>query len=129
MILVFLDLISISNDANTGGHLAHLAGAFFGYIYVSQMRAQGRDWSIPVNRTLDQISAFFKNLFRPSTKPKVVYRNKDKMKNASATRKREEPVSASHQEKLDEILDKIKQRGYESLDADEKEFLFNASKK
>lgn len=129
LILVFLDLISLSNYSNTGGHLAHLAGAFFGYLYVSQMRVQGKDWSIPVNRILDQINDFFKNLFSPSPKPKVVFRNKSKMKEASGSRKRDESLSASHQEKLDAILDKIKQKGYESLDAEEKEFLFNASKK
>jgi hypothetical protein len=35
----------------------------------------------------------------------------------------------SHQEQLDAILDKIKQHGYENLSTEEKEFLFNASKK
>ena len=35
----------------------------------------------------------------------------------------------SHQEQLDAILDKIKESGYESLNREEKEFLFNASKK
>ena len=35
----------------------------------------------------------------------------------------------SFQEKLDAILDKIKQQGYENLTAEEKEFLYEASKK
>ena len=34
---------------------------------------------------------------------------------------------ASHQEQLDAILDKIKDRGYNSLSKDEKDFLFRAS--
>ena len=35
--------------------------------------------------------------------------------------------AASHQEQLDAILDKIKDRGYNSLSKDEKDFLFRAS--
>ncbi|MEZ4951582.1 MAG: rhomboid family intramembrane serine protease [Saprospiraceae bacterium] len=129
-VLVLLDLIAVTGTDNTGGHIAHLGGAFFGYLYVSQMRSRGIDWSIPVNRTLDSIADFFKNIFQPSRKPKVVYRNKSKMKTASGNQRTDkEPVSSSHQEKLDQILDKIKQKGYESLSAEEKEFLFNASKK
>ena len=36
---------------------------------------------------------------------------------------------SDHQEQLDAILEKIKEAGYESLTAEEKEFLFQASKK
>jgi hypothetical protein len=36
---------------------------------------------------------------------------------------------ASDQEKLDRILDKIKASGYESLTQEEKDFLYEASKK
>jgi hypothetical protein len=35
----------------------------------------------------------------------------------------------SYQQRLDKILDKIKDSGYESLSVEEKEFLYNASKK
>ena len=35
----------------------------------------------------------------------------------------------SHEERVDAILEKIKQSGYENLTEEEKKFLFNASKK
>jgi hypothetical protein len=34
-----------------------------------------------------------------------------------------------HQERLDSILEKIKEQGYENLSPEDKEFLFRASKK
>ena len=41
----------------------------------------------------------------------------------------EGPHVPNHQERIDAILDKIKQKGYDSLTKEEQEFLFNASKK
>jgi len=134
-VLVFLDLIVIPDGGNTGGHIAHLGGAFFGWFFVFQLR-NGSDWSRPVNTIIDSISNFFKGLFsgeRPRRKPKVAYRNPDRPKSRPKRSSKGEAASDSnskaHQEKLDDILDKIKESGYESLTAEEKEFLFNASKK
>lgn len=134
-VLVFLDLILIPDGGNTGGHIAHLGGAFFGWFFVFQLR-NGNDWSRPVNNIIDSISNFFNGLFtgqRTRRKPKVAYRNPDRPKSRTKRSSKGEAASDSnskaHQEKLDAILDKIKESGYESLTAEEKEFLFNASKK
>lgn len=135
-VLVFLDLIGIANDINTGGHFAHLGGALFGFIFVKQLR-DGNDWSVPVNSLLDTVSNFFKNFTRTAQKPKkgprMVYKNPVKTKKTHSGSKKGNAVSdqedLSHQEQLDAILDKISQFGYESLSEEEKEFLFNASKK
>ncbi len=126
-VLVFLDLIGIANMSNTGGHFAHLGGAAFGWLYVSQLRS-GYDWSEPVNRALRTLSNYFSSLFKSSKGPKVVYKNpvNRKAKGNSSTDK-ERP--SHYQERLDSILEKIKLNGYESLSEEEKEFLFNASKK
>ncbi|PHN05482.1 rhomboid family protein [Flavilitoribacter nigricans] len=132
-VLVLIDLIGMASNINTGGHFAHLGGAFFGWFFVYQLR-QGTDWSIPVNNFLDKIRHFFDNLStsRQSRGPRVTYRNPNRTKK-TATRTRGKAASdtrpSSHQEELDAILDKIKQSGYESLSEKEKEFLFNASKK
>lgn len=132
-VLVFIDLIGMASNINTGGHFAHLGGAFFGWFFVYQLR-QGTDWSIPVNNFLDRMRRFFDNLSttRPSRGPHVTYRNPNRSRK-TATRAKGNAASdgptSSHQEELDAILDKIKQSGYESLSEQEKEFLFNASKK
>ena len=132
--LVFLDLIAMASNINTGGHFAHLGGALFGYIFIRQLR-EGNDWAQPVNQLLDRIVRFFRGLIssEPDRRrgPRVVYRNTSKNRRVqrgkgSAASDNED---LSHQERLDAILDKIKQSGYDSLSEDEKEFLFNASKK
>ena len=129
---ILVDVVGIGSLSNTGGHLAHLGGVFLGYMYVSQMRSTGTDWSIPVNSTLDKITNFFTGIFSEKKPgPKVAYKNPKANKRTSTgqrARQQAPPPSASHQEQLDSILDKIKQNGYESLSAEEKEFLFNASK-
>jgi membrane associated rhomboid family serine protease len=137
-VLIFLDVVAVTNMSNTGGSLAHLGGAAFGFLFVRQLRTSGRDWSAPVNNVLDRIFEFFSAIFQSSPKrPKVVYKNpnlkkksRTRPKRSSDGRGRKAPGdSSSYQEKLDSILDKIKQKGYESLTEEEKEFLFNASKK
>lgn len=132
-VLVFIDLIGMAGNINTGGHFAHLGGAFFGWFFVYQLR-QGTDWSIPVNNLLDRLRSFFDNLTtsRQARGPRVTYRNPNRTKKANTKNRRKTAAdsrSSSYQEELDAILDKIKQSGYESLSEQEKEFLFNASKK
>ncbi|MCB0620248.1 MAG: rhomboid family intramembrane serine protease [Saprospiraceae bacterium] len=127
--LLFLDLVGIANMSNTGGHFAHLGGSLMGFLFVRQLQA-GQDWSAPLNRLLGHLSQFFTQLFRKSPKrPTVSYRNPNIGKRVKGSRKSDDAAQSSHQERLDAILDKIKKSGYESLSEEEKEFLFNASKK
>ena len=141
LVLVLLDLFALGNNYNTGGHFAHLGGALFGYFFVQQLNS-GNDLSAPVSRLIRRIQVFFENLRSGDGErrrgPRVVYRNTNARKQTarkssrSSTKTSTPPASSedqNHQVKLDAILDKIKQHGYESLTAEEKEFLFNASKK
>jgi hypothetical protein len=95
---------------NSAGVIAHLGGAVFGYFYMRQIQ-EGRD--------LLAFSAAFKKLFQRKPKMKVVRVNMQE-------RKREEPHAPTDktQERLDAILDKIGQSGYDSLSKEEKDFLF-----
>lgn len=107
-----------TTGANAGGNLAHLGGALMGFVYIKQLQA-GVNWGGWITAVLDWV----KNLFKPQSKVKVTYRkteSKTKVKGG---------VSKASQEEIDAILDKISDRGYESLSKDEKEKLFNASKK
>lgn len=134
-VLVLIDLIGIANLSNTGGRIAHLGGAFMGALFVWRLR-NGRDLSVWINQVLDGISGYFSQLLRRDPKrPKVVYRNpqatKERVKAKRAVRgnRRTDAADQSHQERLDAILEKIKKSGYDNLTDEEKEFLFNASKK
>ena len=131
-VLFFLDLMGIANVNNTGGHFAHLGGAFFGWFFVTQLR-NGRDFSAPINSAFAAISSFFQNIFSQKSasqkrpKPKMAYKNEDKK--YQKTTSNQSNSSESFQSELDSILDKIKQTGYDSLTAEDKAFLFQASKK
>ncbi len=117
IILSFLGSVG----SNAGGNIAHLGGALMGFIYIKQLQV-GVNWGGWITVTLD----WLKELFQPRPKVKVTYRKpepKPKMKARSSV------ASKASQDEIDAILDKISERGYESLTSDEKEKLFNASKK
>jgi len=109
-----------TTQPNAGGNIAHLGGALIGFVYLKQIRA-GVNWGGWITATLE----WFKDLFKNKPKVKVTYRSEEKvMKKATKV-----TVSKTSQAEIDAILDKISDRGYESLTKDEKEKLFNASKK
>ena len=102
---------------NEGGNVAHLGGALVGFLYIKQLQA-GVNWGSWITATLDWV----KSLFEPKPAVKVTYRKE-------ATSKKATKQSTVSQDEIDTILDKISDGGYESLTKDEKEKLFNASKK
>jgi membrane associated rhomboid family serine protease len=102
---------------NSGGKLAHIGGALLGYIYILNMR-QGRDFGKWINRIIDA----FATIFRPRKKMKVTYRK-------PATDYEYNKIKSEHQARINSILDKISKGGYDSLTREEKELLFNESRK
>ena len=129
-IALFYVVLSFSQTvgANAGGEWAHLAGAAIGYIYIKQMQ-KGQD----LGRWIPRIISFFKSFFKKSSKIKVTHRSKPKNKTKAATKANQPtwPLNTPdpEQDEIDSILDKISQKGYESLTKEEKQKLFNASKK
>ena len=116
-VLILLDLLQIQMN-NTGGHIAHLSGAFFGYIYIKLLQ-NGTDLS----RIVDSILNLFSK--KQSTPFRKVHVNPKK---PAAKRESKIVIKDKTQQQLDEILDKISKSGYDSLTAEEKEFLFKAGK-
>ncbi|MCU4165318.1 rhomboid family intramembrane serine protease [Carboxylicivirga caseinilyticus] len=112
-----LDLINISALSNTGGHLAHIGGALFGYLYAGSL-VQGKDVTIRFNRFMDKLATIF------SKKSKMTVTHRRPMTDMEYNRKK---VNKQHE--VDRILEKIKSSGYDSLTSDEKKTLFDASKK
>jgi membrane associated rhomboid family serine protease len=109
---------------NAGGNIAHLGGALMGFIYMKQLQA-GVNWGGWITATLDWISSLFSQ--RP--KVKVTYRKEETNGRKKTATKGGSSLSKVSQDEIDAILDKISDGGYESLSKDEKEKLFNASKK
>ncbi len=120
---VLLDLINIQNG-NAGGHIAHLGGALFGFIFIKLLQ-NGTDLSKPFYAVTD----FFPNLFKKKPKLKVEYK-KEYAYTHTQTKSNTKPQNdiVNKQEKLDAILDKINRSSYDSLSKDEKDFLFKISR-
>lgn len=119
-VFIVLDLIDVS-VSNSGGHIAHLSGALFGFIYIKLLQ-NGTDVSKGVSVIID----FFANLFKPrkSTPFTKVHRNPTPQQTRTASK----PVKDMTQQQIDEILDKISRSGYDSLTKEEKDFLFKVGK-
>ena len=118
LVYLILDLALIPVE-NTGGHIAHLAGGFTGFLFIFFMR-KGVDWSIVINRFFDWVN----NLFNPNkpkkkTKEQLFYK---------AERKPYVKTPTLSQQRIDEILDKINLHGFNSLTPEEKDLLKKASK-
>lgn len=120
-VIIIVDLMQIRSE-NMGGHISHLAGAFFGFVFIKMLQ-NGIDLSKIVSSILNSIT----NLFQKNngTPFKKVHRNYNKPveKNISKIITRDKS-----QQQIDEILDKISQSGYDSLTKEEKEFLFKVGK-
>ena len=116
---IVLDIILVASY-NAGGHIAHLGGALFGYIYIMQYR-KGKDIGKWLNNFLDDLVT----LFRPSRRLNISFRRKSKPLNDLEYNSRK----ATDQKEIDRILDKIAQSGYDNLTRKEKETLFRMSKR
>ncbi|MGA9637691.1 rhomboid family intramembrane serine protease [Flavobacterium sp.] len=120
-VILILDLMQF-RLGNMGGHISHIAGAFFGFVFIKALQ-NGTDLSKIVSAIID----FFMNLFNKSNKTpfKKVHKNY-----AAPIEKRTSRIVTKDksQQQIDEILDKISQSGYDSLTKEEKEFLFKVGK-
>jgi len=113
-----LDILSIAGE-NSGGHIAHLGGAFFGFLMYLQLK-KGKNVDF-----LDNIFSSMAIFFKSKPKMRVEYKNQQPPRNDYDYNKQK----IEKQKQIDAILDKISKSGYNSLTKKEKEILFSASKK
>ncbi|MDO6744793.1 rhomboid family intramembrane serine protease [Tenacibaculum soleae] len=103
---IAVDIIQIP-AGNAGGHLAHIGGALFGFLYV--VKASNKELEI-----LKPLKKFFEKKEKPL---KTVYKSGKKTKNTTSKK-------SENQQEIDAILDKISKSGYDTLTKTEKDFLF-----
>ncbi|HSB92816.1 MAG TPA: rhomboid family intramembrane serine protease [Flavitalea sp.] len=120
VIFVIIDFASIPGT-NGGGHIAHLAGAATGFLFVLQLR-KGRDYSAWMNSFFDWSA----NLFNPDKKSWKKTAKKDLYYNARGTQPFKKVPNIT-QKRIDDILDKINQQGYRFLTEEEKDILKRAA--
>lgn len=119
LIVIGWDLLFIKGY-NAGTHITHLGGELAGLTFTA-MLYKGHDLTHYINLTLDSLLAVF------NSKPK-----KPKMKVNYGKRQNDYDYNArkkAQNEEIDRILDKLRKSGYESLTAEEKKSLFDASKR
>ena len=112
IVFVIIDFLSITKG-NSGGHIAHLGGALWGFLYVSMLKS---DFDIY-------------KIFKKKAKIRVKTVNSKNYHKRPKTDEQYNAERAQEQEEIDRILDKIAKNGYSSLSEKEKEFLFRQSKK
>ncbi|HLG39701.1 MAG TPA: rhomboid family intramembrane serine protease, partial [Chitinophagaceae bacterium] len=119
-IYLIIDLATIPGG-NPGGHIAHLAGAATGFLYMYFFR-MGHDWGEWMNNFWDWLT----NLFNPDKPKKGKKLIKEELFYKATTKPYKKTPNVTAQ-KVDEILDKISQEGYDSLSDEEKDLLKRAS--
>ena len=100
LFLFLYDVIQIPLN-NSGGHIAHLGGAIWGYYYCNRY-----------NKGHDLVKSFLNNFKKnkSSNSNDIIYK------------------SNFDQKRIDSILDKISDSGYDSLTKYEKDYLFKVGK-
>ena len=119
-IYILIDFAGIATQG-AGYSLAHIGGALAGFLFVYFLK-KGYDGSIWMNKF------YFKLMHLFDPKKKNDEDAKDRMFYETGNRKPYEKTVNVTQKRVDEILDKINQKGYHFLTKEEKEFLNKASK-
>ncbi len=119
--LILLSVLSVSGH-NSGGEIAHLGGALAGWLFTYSLQ-RGHDLTKWINGCIDGVvSLFAKKPSRKKSKMKIHTTKEPKDWQFNAKKRKEN-------EEIDRILDKLKRSGYDSLTAEEKKSLFDASKR
>ena len=121
MIFILIDLSSLAG--NSALVAAHLASGLTGYGFAVSLN-RGKDWSESMNQAYE----WFVNLFNPAVKQKVKKRVKVEVFYDTKGKSPFKKTSNLTQQRIDDILDKINQKGgYDRLTEEEKDLLRRAS--
>lgn len=120
LVYLFIDFAGIAS-ISVAYSLSHLGGALAGFLFVVFLR-KGKDGSVWMNKFYD----WTLNLFNPNKETKKISA-KDKIFYNTGNRSPYSKTSNITQQRVDEILDKINQRGYHFLTDEEKDILKKAA--
>ncbi len=113
--------VALNFTSFSGGNLAiaaaHLGAAAMGFVFIKQLQV-GNDWGSWMIRLFYWVDDLFSPEKKHSKNNKNFYR---------ASRKPFEKIARQSQQKLNDILDKINQKGFDALTDEEKNYLKRAS--
>jgi membrane associated rhomboid family serine protease len=120
LIYVIIDFAGLASSSFPH-HLAHLAGAVAGFVYIRSAR-NGSDPGL----WMHQLNDWFFNLFAPKPPTEAKTTSKQVFYNTKGRSPYQRKGNLT-QQRVDEILDKISQTGVDSLTQEEKDILKRAS--
>jgi len=121
ILTVLYIIIDVAGSIGTADKLAHLGGGLTGFLFIVSLR-KGYDWSLWMNHVYD----WFLNLFNPEKKPVQKEKIKEKVFYNTGGQKPFVKRPVITQQRIDEILDKINQKGFSHLSEEEKNILKKA---
>ncbi|HEY5461884.1 MAG TPA: rhomboid family intramembrane serine protease [Hanamia sp.] len=121
ILTVLYIIIDVAGSVGTADKLAHLGGGLTGFLFIVSLR-KGYDWSLWMNHVYD----WFLNLFNPDKKPVQKEKIKEKVFYNTGGQKPFVKRPVITQQRIDEILDKINQKGFSHLSEEEKNILKKA---
>jgi membrane associated rhomboid family serine protease len=120
IIYVFIDISSVAG-VGLAYSISHIMGGLTGFFFVFSMQ-RGVDWS----HWMNDVYHWFMNLFNPAKKTSPQKRIREKVFYNTGGQKPFSRKPRITQDRVDEILDKINQKGYQALTDDEKDILKRA---
>ncbi len=115
IIIIVIDFFSIQGS-NPGGHIAHLGGAFYGFLFAWTLRGK-------ISLPSIKLPSFLKK------KPTSTQRKAGNYSERPLSDDEYNSRKATQQQEIDHILDKVSKSGYDSLSPREKKILFSKSSK
>jgi membrane associated rhomboid family serine protease len=120
VIYAAIDLAGVA-DKPAAFPIAHIGGAFAGFLFVKMLKnnMDGSEW-------MNNFYSWFINLFNPN-KRKQTNSVKERVFYNIGSKSPYNKTSIVTEQRVDEILDKINQKGYDHLSKEEKDILKRAS--
>jgi hypothetical protein len=114
-------IIDVAGSQGMAQQLAHLGGGLIGFLFIVSLR-NGYDWGLWMNKLYN----WFMNLFDPDKPVHQAEKIKEKVFYNTRGQKPFIKRPVITQQRIDEILDKINQKGYNHLSEEEKNILKKA---
>jgi hypothetical protein len=121
VLTILFIIIDLAGSAGTATKLAHLGGGLAGFLFVYRLQ-KGYDWG----KWMNDLYQWFNDLFNPDKKAPVPQKIKEKVFYKTGSQKPFVKKPVITQERIDDILDKINQKGYQYLSEEEKAILKKA---
>ncbi|MEO8823658.1 MAG: rhomboid family intramembrane serine protease [Ginsengibacter sp.] len=121
ILTVLFVIIDFTGTADASQRLAHLGGGLAGFLFVISLK-RGYDWSLWMNNVYN----WFTDLFNPEKPVNQKQKIKEKVFYNTGGQKPFIKRPVITQQRIDEILDKINQKGFNHLSDEEKSILDKA---